>query len=225
MPVFPRPASEPKIYTHALDRDSLLTDKKDFRRFDLQLIAMIDDARSRLAKEKIETDKRVFIAGFSASGMFANRFAFLHPDRVRAAAIGSPGGWAMAPLSSYKGKPLRYPIGTQDLKAVAGKEFDLNALRKVPLFIYMGDQDDNDSVIYDDGYDTADKDLIFELFGKTPIERWQINRTLYEESKLQATFKLYPGIKHTINNEMIADIVKFFSNYKNRQVSLLPAIS
>ena len=30
MPVFPRPKSDWKIYTHALDRDSLITDKKKF---------------------------------------------------------------------------------------------------------------------------------------------------------------------------------------------------
>jgi poly(3-hydroxybutyrate) depolymerase len=76
MPVFPRPKTDWQIYTHALDRDSMLTDKKDYRRFDLQLVAMIDHAREKLKKEKLKTDKRVLITGYSASGMFANRFVF-----------------------------------------------------------------------------------------------------------------------------------------------------
>src|SRR5687767_4263649 len=70
MPVFPRPKTDWKIYTHALDRDSMLTDKKDYRRLDLQLVAMIDNARERLKKENLKTDKRVMMTGFSASGMF-----------------------------------------------------------------------------------------------------------------------------------------------------------
>jgi dienelactone hydrolase len=91
VPVFPRPKTDWKIYTHALDRDSLITGKKEYKRFGLQLLAMIDHARRSLGREKIRTDKRVMIRGFSASGMFSNRFAFLYPERVKAAAVGSPG--------------------------------------------------------------------------------------------------------------------------------------
>ena len=213
MPVFPRPATDWKIYTHALDRDSMLTDKKEYARFDLQLIAMIDDARERLKQENLQSDEKVLMFGFSASGMFVNRFAFLHPNRVKAAAIGSPGGWAIAPIADYKEKNLRYPIGTGDLKLVSGKKFDLKNLRKVPLFLFLGDEDDNDSVIYDDGYEKEDKELIFALFGKTPVERWEISKTLYKQAKMNAEFKLYAGVKHTISKEMREDLIKFLSTY------------
>ncbi len=214
MPVFPRPKTDWQIYTHALDRDSMLTDKKEYRRFDLQLVAMIDNVRAKLKKEKLKTDKRVLMTGFSASGMFVNRFAFLHPERVKAAAIGSPGGWAIAPIAEYKEKSLRYPVGTGDFKTVTGEKLDLKNLQKVPLFIFLGNQDDNDSVVFGDGYETEDKDLVFELFGKTPVERWEISKTLYQENKLNAEFKLYPNVKHTVTNEMIGDILAFFGKYK-----------
>ena len=213
MPVFPRPKTDWKIYTHSLDRDSMLTDKMEYRRFDLQLVAMIDNARERLEKENLKTDKRVLMTGFSASGMFVNRFAFLHPTRVKAAAIGSPGGWAIAPVAEYKEKSLRYPVGAGDFKTVAGEKLDLKNLRKVAFFMFLGDEDDNDSVVFGDGYETEDKDLVFELFGKTPVERWEISKTLYRESKLNADFKLYPNVKHTVTNEMIGDIMTFFGKF------------
>ncbi len=213
MPVFPRPETDWKIYTHALDRDSLLTGKKEFRRFDLQLIAMIDHARASLKKEKLKFDKRVLINGFSASGMFADRFTFLHPGRVKAAAIGSPGGWPIAPVDSYQKKLLRYPIGTGDLKAVSGKKLDLKTLRKVPLFIFIGDKDDNDSVPFGDGYEEEDKTLIFELFGKTPVERWAVSESLYKQAGLNASFKTYPGIGHGTNSEINKDIYAFLGKY------------
>lgn len=214
MPVFPRPATDWRIYTHALDRDAMMTDKKEYARFDLQLIAMIDDAREQLKKDKLKFDKRVLLTGFSASGMFANRFAFLHPDRVKAAAIGSPGGWAIAPVASYKEKTLRYPIGVNDFKTVTGEKFDLKKVQKVPLFIFLGDKDDNDSVIFGDSYEEEDKTLIFELFGKLPVERWEISKTLYEQSKMNAEFKLYPNVKHTVTVEMRDDIRNFLLKHK-----------
>lgn len=214
MPVFPRPKTDWQIYTHALDRDALMTGKKEYARFDLQLVAMIDDARARLKKDNLKFDKRVLITGFSASGMFANRFTFLHPDRVKAAAIGSPGGWAIAPAAIYKEKVLRYPIGTNDFKTVTGNRFALKRAQKVPLFIFLGDKDENDSVVFGDSYETEDKDLIFELFGKTPVERWEISKTLYKEAKMNAEFKLYPNVKHTVTAEMRTDILNFLSKYK-----------
>jgi dienelactone hydrolase len=213
MPVFPRPQTHWKIYTHALDRDAMTTDKKEFARFDLQLIAMIHDARAKLDGEKLKFDKRVFMLGWSASAMFVNRFTFLHPKLIKAAAVGSPGGWAIAPVASFKEKPLRYPIGTNDLKTISGKKFDLKNLRKVPLFIFLGDSDDNDSVIFRDSYEKEDEDLIFALFGKTPVERWDDSKKLYQDNKLNADFRLYPNVKHAITKEMFDDIFAFFSKY------------
>jgi dienelactone hydrolase len=217
MPVFPRPKTDWRIYTHALDRDALTTDKKEYGRFDLQLVAMIDDARARLKRDGLNFDKKVLLNGYSASGMFANRFTFLHPERVKAAAIGSPGGWAIAPVAAYKEKTLRYPIGVSDFKTVTGEKFDLKKVRKVPLFIFLGDQDDNDSVVFGDSYDEEDKNLIFELFGKTPVERWAITKSLYEQSKLNAEFKLYPKVGHTVNAEMREDIRAFLSKHTRRR--------
>lgn len=212
-PAFPRPTTEWQIYTHALDRDSMLTDNAKYRRFDLQLISMINDAFEKLRSDGIVAEKRVLMFGFSASAMFVDRFAFLHPERVKAAAIGSPGGWPIAPADTYKGKLLRYPIGTGDLKTVAGARLDLTELRRVPLFLFMGDKDTNDSVVFRDSYDKVDEDLIFELFGKTPLERWEISRSLYEKNKLNAEFRLYPNVAHTINKEALGDIFAFLKKH------------
>jgi predicted esterase len=213
MPVFPRPASDWQTYTQALDRDSMISDKAEYRRLDLQTVAMIDHMRSRLAKDGVKFDKRILISGFSASGMFANRFTFLHPDRVKAAAIGSPGGWPIAPLETYKDKALRYPIGTADFKTVSGKKLDLRELRRVPLFVFIGDQDTNDSVPFGDSYDAVDRELIDPLLGKTPVERWPVSEALYKQAGLNATFRTYPGVAHTVTMQMRDDIRAFLLRY------------
>lgn len=213
MPVFPRPEKDWKYYTHALDRDSMIGDKAEYKRFDLQMIAMIDDARAQLRQKKIATEKRVLMNGFSASGMFTNRFTFLHPTRIKAAVIGSPGGWPIAPVASYKEKALRYPLGVDDIKAVSGKKLDLKNLRKVPMFVFLGDKDDNDSLPYDDGYEAQDKDLVFFLFGKLPVDRWATISSLYKEAGLNAEFKLYPDIGHMTDRKINGEINDFIAKY------------
>ena len=214
MPVFPRPKTDWKIYTHALDRDALLTGKAEYKRFDLQLAAMIDHARRRFAEKDLKIDEKVLLYGYSAAGMFVNRFAFLHPDRVKAVTSGSPGGWAIAPSEKFKEKTLRYPLGTGDFKNIARSKFDLKALQKVPFFIFMGDRDENDSLVFGDGYEEEDKNLVFELFGKTPLERWEISQKLYRQAKLNAEFKLYPGAAHKVTPEMLTDVLAFLAKHK-----------
>lgn len=214
IPVFPRPQSDWQTYTHALDRDTMLAKGKLYARPDLQLIAMIDDARKRMRRSGVKFDRKVLITGFSASGMFTNRFTFLHPDRVRAAAVGSPGGWPIAPVAEYDGKTLRYPIGVADISIVAGRKFNAKALRRVPILVFMGDADDNDSVPFGDSYDDEDRTLIVPLLGKMPVDRWNIARSLYERAGLNAEFKLYPGVKHTVNREMLGDIRAFFERHR-----------
>ncbi len=215
MPVFPRPASNWQIYTQALDRDSMVTDKKEYRRLDLQMVSMIDDAIKRLAKEGLKFEKRVLLNGFSAQGMFANRFTFLHPHRVKAAAIGSPGGWPIAPVAKYQDKVLRYPIGIGDVRAITGKNVDLKTLRKVPLFVFLGNKDNNDSVPFGDSYDDEDRELINPLFGKTPIERWAISESLYKQAGLNVEFKLYPDVPHTVTPLMREEIRAFLLKHLN----------
>jgi hypothetical protein len=213
VPVFPRPKTDGRIYTHALDRDSLLTEKRELRRFDLQLISMIDDARERLRVDGLRLDERVMMYGFSAAAMFTNRFTMIHPDRIKAAAFGSPGGWAMAPVPSWKGKALRYPIGTADFETVLGKKLDLERLKTVPIFLFMGADDTNDSVIYRDSYEQEDQDLIFDLFGKTLIERWLVTEAIYKENVPAATLKLYPNVGHSVTKEIWNDVTAFFSKH------------
>lgn len=213
MPVFPRPATEHNIYTHSLDRDVMLTDKKEFSRYDLQLLAMIQHAQEKLEKEKIKTEKQVLMQGYSASGMFVNRFVFLHPDKVKAAAIGAPGGWAIAPAAKFKDKTLRYPVGTGDFKQVSGKKFDLEKVRRVPIFMILGGKDTNDAVPMGDAYDKEETDVVMELFGKTPVERWEISKNLYRQAKLNAEFKLYPEADHQMTKEMRDDVLSFIAKY------------
>lgn len=209
VPEFPRPSRHDRIYTHALDRDCLTTEVDGLRRLDLQLVAMIDDASRRLRDEGRQVETKVLMAGFSASGMFVNRFVMLHPERVKAAAIGSPGGWPIAPAGRWNDEPLSYPVGISDVAVLAGRPVNLSEVGKVPMFLFLGDRDDNDSVPYSDSYDDRERDLVNRLFGETPVSRWEAARRFHEAAGLDAEFHLYPGVGHAITLGEILDIRDF----------------
>jgi pimeloyl-ACP methyl ester carboxylesterase len=196
VPAFIRPGEDWFIYTHALDRDTLITEREDLKRIDLQLIAMIDHARLILAESGINTDERVFIQGFSASGMFANRFTILHPERVKAAAIGSPGGFPILPVKAYGGESLSYPAGIANIEELTGKPFDAKTYNAIPQLIYMGDLDDNDSLDYSDGWEEETASVVDSLFGAYPLSRWNEAQVVYKEEGANVQFLLVKGVGH-----------------------------
>lgn len=210
IPLFPRPATkegEPYLYLHALTRSSLETKLEAYQRVDLQLLAMIDDARAVLKARGGELAPEVLLWGFSASASFVSRFAMLHPERVAAVVSISPGGWPIAPV----GDSLTYPVGTADVELLTGKPVDAAALARVGWFFGLGAKDENDSVGNRDSFSEADELIISRRFGKSPVARWKAATRLYKG--LDARFVMYPGVAHQVSAEMSADIERFFEKY------------
>lgn len=227
VPTFPRPiipqAPEPGgIYTHALDRYSLSLHPpylpENLERIDLQLIAMIGDARERLAGMGHIMDEKVFLMGFSASGAFVTRFTALHPERVRAVAPGSPGGWPIAPLGQWNGITLRYPVGVADVEQLTGAPFDLNTFVKVPQFIYVGDIDTNDALDVRD-MPQEERSQICALLNCNPnpylATRWPVAEQMYDAVGANAQFMVYPGVGHNYSSQIWSDLTNFFLQHKS----------
>ena len=212
IPVFPRTEEESKIYTHALDRDTLLTEKKQLRKTDLQLNFMIDETIDRFNQEGWEVNRRCLFFGHSASGMFVNRYTVLHPDKVSAVAVFAPGGWAIAPVKNFDGHNLRYPVGIDDIYELTGFEFNADAFKEVPHFFAIGSKDTNDSVPFSDSYDDEDRAIINSLFGNTPIDRWEQSEKIYEGILEDVEFKIYENMGHTPSIQSLKDAVEFFKS-------------
>jgi len=211
VPVFPRPKSIENVYTHMLDRDTILIREGPLRRIDLQLVAMAHDAKHRLADLGRPVSDKVLITGFSASGKFANHFTFLHPELVAAAAYGGLNGFIMVPLQEMRSERLEFPLGLSDYEQITGRPFDRATYSRIPQFAYMGEQDDNDAVLYDDGYPEPERSLIFKLFGRKMMpDRWEAVQAVYREQKLPVQFKTYSAIGHGTDRRINADVADFF---------------
>jgi predicted esterase len=216
VPAFFRPNVEPPIYSTSLSRSALEVRTGDLARVDLQLLKMIDAAKNVVSqKESKSLEDKVFLFGFSASAMFVNRFTFIHPERIAAAALGAPGGWPIAPVKKYKRQNLKYPVGIYDLDKLAGSTIDLKKISSVPMFLFLGERDENDSVIYRDSYSKENETQIFSLFGKKPVARWPVAEKLYKSAGLKADFKIYKDIGHETNKTVHDDLIKFFKSHEN----------
>ncbi|MBW7862008.1 MAG: hypothetical protein KJZ96_17010 [Rhodocyclaceae bacterium] len=216
MPAFVRPATKWDHYTHSLDRDTLvvrLTAEEralmgNFERIDLQLLAMIADARERLGAAGYRTADRVWLTGFSASGVFANRFAALHPTAVEAVAAGGVNATAFLPVPVYNGVVLPYPMGTSDMEQVVGKPFEPSAYAAVRQFLFMGSLDTNDATEYRDAWSEQEAQLWWTLMGRDMPGRW-VNLQNALRTNLPGIVTRSYGIGHTYNSEVLNDVTNF----------------
>lgn len=211
MPVFPRPLARWRIYTHALDRDAMTLPTDDpLARLDLQLIAMIDHARQLLAASGVEVADDVLLFGFSASGTFVNRFAALHPERVRAVAAGGINALPILPLTELEGHALPYPIGIADLEALTGRPFAAAAWREIPQLVFMGAEDVNDTLPYGDAWDDNERELIGAVLGERMMpQRWERVQMLLSDVPGLA-LRTYAGRGHEVTDAMIDDVQAHF---------------
>lgn len=211
IPVFPRPKSDWKIYTHALDRDAILQKHNALERIDLQLMAMIADAQKRLKDLSYHVEDKVLMTGFSASGTFANRFTLLHPEVVKATAAGGLNGLLMLPVVQFDNMMLDYPIGVHDFNRQFGHAFDSTSFRQVPQFLFMGELDKNDAIPFEDGYEPMERDLIFKILGKQmQPERWNKCREIYQQQHINARIVTFPAIGHDHPEKVKEEILAFF---------------
>ena len=222
VPTFPRPRDDWygydwRHYTHALNRAALMIDDGGpLERIDLQLIAMIEDARVRLADMDIFVEDKVFMNGYSACGQFSNRFTILHPHLIKAVAAGGVGAIPTFPTEEWSEETLRYPVGIADIGTIAGINFNLETYRQVPQYIYMGSEDDNDPTQYRDSFEEEDAVLIWDLFGQDMSVRWANSIQVYDQLGINnAQFVTYEGIGHELNEQIINDVIEFFRAHSN----------
>jgi len=211
VPVFPRPKSEWKIYTHALDSDVIAQKDNSLERIDLQLLAMVTDAKTKLADSGYSVRDKFFMTGFSASGTFANRFTIIHPEKIQAVAAGGLNGLLMLPIGKWKGENLNYPIGTNDLKALTNKSFTKDLFNKTPQFYFMGKLDENDAVPYSDAFGQVEREQIYRLLGEQmQPERWNNCTQIYRNLNVNGTFLSYEDVGHEHPESIKNEIIKFF---------------
>ena len=217
-PVFPRSETDNLVYTHALDRDTMLINKGKSERLDLQLLEMVKDARVRLTKMNVEVEEKFVMLGFSASGTFSNRFAFLHPGSLLVVASGAVNSIPMLPVEQVSETLLEYPLGLSDFKAITGREFELDSWLALPQMIYMGAVDDNDAVKFSDSYSPQERTIIHSVIGEAMNQRWLKSQSIYLSTKPNVTFVTYGQVGHWTNGRIRNDMTNFVKSAIDKDI-------
>lgn len=214
VPVFPRPESDPvswRHYTHQLDTETMHISSGPLERIGLQLIGMIEDARDRLSG--VISDQ-VMMNGYSAAGKFVNRFTVLHPEIVTSVTAGGINGMVTLPIAEDKGHTLNYQIGVADLESITGEPFDLEAFRDVDQFIYMGAEDENDTLPAGDAWSDEQREIARDVYGiDMQDDRFPYCESVYENVGASVEFRLYDGVGHEVTEEMYRDVVEFHKKH------------
>lgn len=216
VPVIPRPDY---VYVVAFAWKVFLnTTDPFFQRPDQKVNMMIDRFTDDLRHAGYNVHDRVFIDGFSAGAMFAQRYALLHPERIQALAAGQCGGAMTLPQDQYETTQMEWPVGTSDFSSLIGYTFDRDTYRQVPQYIYIGDQDTTNSTLWGPGelWRTQSQiDFLNTTFGNTDPVRLE-NQVAYLNNMgyNNIIFHKYPGIGHQFTSGMINDTFAFFNAHR-----------
>ena len=205
-------------YPVAFDVTSFLDSTPSFyQRADLEVNLMIDKLLSDLRTDGYKMSDKVFIEGFSAGGMFAQRYTLLHPERVQAIAAGHCGGTFTLPESSYNGVQIDWPVGINDFFSLVGNEFDRDAYLQVPQYIYIGDQDtritlDGVQVLWRSQSQIFFIQNTFGYYGPEILEKQlgYLNSIGYNN----IMFRMYPGVGHKHTSTMLTDSLDFLRAHR-----------
>lgn len=203
-PVFPRDY-EQGYYPQGINYHSLRTSTpEEYRRPDLTVNAIADQLILYLRSDGYPVSSKMLVAGYSAGGMFANRYTILHPERVEAVAIGQSGGMLTMPMSEYNDTALDWPMGLADLSLLIGAPYTKKSLlQEVPQFVFIGTDDQAD---YAEFYPNAD-DLA--NWGSDSAERLRTQTELLQSMGYNVTFCQYPESGHAFTRDMRDDVNDF----------------
>ena len=201
-----------------------------FHRIDQQVVSMIEDAKkiiTGLSGKKVP--EKIILNGYSASGVFAQRFALLHPELVSAACIGGAIGTMPLPLEQHQGKEIAYPLGIADYEKLTGKPFNIEAYKKIKFTYYVTEGENevlSDSRTKEDGSKAPMCDMTYmarstpsevgktvrNLFGIDSFERITSQLVIADSLGVQTNYiEPIKGVSHhTIGNaasEIIAQVI------------------
>lgn len=139
----PKTTNEDEPYYQQLSRECFTKPGIKYSQIDLIVRRTIEDAQQKIRNlTKKSISNKIVLNGYSTSGVFAQRFAFIHPDIVSKAIIG--GAVGSIPMIDNR---IGYPIGTKDYKELFNKEFDVDTYRTIDFAYYVGSLEAQDNAL------------------------------------------------------------------------------
>lgn len=195
-------------YYQQLARKCFTESDRKYERCDVLVRETIQDAQKKLEElsGKKVSDK-IVLNGYSTSGVFAQRFAMIHPEMISKAIIGGAAGSIPIPTEE-----LGYPLGTKDFEKLFGKKFNEESYRKIEFAYYVGEfeakeksnrRDENGNIVpmHDMSYlsESVPEDIGAQyrnIFGKDLNERFIKVVEWYKKNGYKIVGKIYKDANH-----------------------------
>lgn len=174
-------------------------------RYDLVLLSMVAEVEEMLGCRF----PPFMLFGFSGGGHFTHRFLILHPEKLSAASIGSPGSVTL--LDHDKD----WWVGIRNLKELFGRELNVQALRAVKVHLVVGGADvetweiqhKKDGRRFMEGANDA---------GLTRIDRNNSLRSSLEKQGVTVNQDIAPGVAHNMEG-IVPYTIRFFRSVLRQQ--------
>ncbi len=200
--------NENEPYYQQLARECFTSNDLKYPRCDLLVKQSILDAQKRLKSiSGKDVSDKIVLNGYSTSGVFAQRFAEIHPEIISKAIIGATTG--SIPIPS---KDLDWPFGIRNFEELFGKKFDEESYKKIQFAYYVGEleaketsnrRDENGNIVpmHDISYLTisSPEDIATRyraMFGINLNERFKNAINWYKQHGYKITSKIYKGADH-----------------------------
>ncbi|EIM73543.1 hypothetical protein A33O_15251 [Nitratireductor aquibiodomus RA22] len=172
--------------------------------YDRALIDMVDEVADRYRLR----DRRFLLHGFSGGGHFTHRFLYLHPEWLMGASIGAPG---IVTLLDFDHD---FWVGVRNFEEVFGKPIDLQAIRRVPVHMVIGEEDTETWEIRLAPGDSWWMEGAEKLAEANRLERMAALRRSLEENGVSTVQDIVPGAGHD-GRLMLGPVQNWFANLLN----------
>jgi len=238
VPVLPTNGTGSRPYFQQLSAECIDDNLPDGqKRIDEQLVNAIEEAKTKvrdITGKKLED--KIFMHGYSASGVFAQRFAMIHPELIGELCVGGAIGSIPMPMGDYNGIKLDYPVGTNNYKDLFGKDFDMDAYKKIKFRYYVAELEDKrltESRLDENGSPVPMHDMSYmdrsipsevgknlrDAFGINMIDRCRNQLKEYKAMGIDVSaHEPYKGVMH---NEIGGLAFKYIDDCKNEYENVI----
>lgn len=197
--------------------------------------------------EQIDFEDKVIGFGHSGAGAAMLRYSLLHPEILEKLIIGGNGDIVPTPVGE-NGTKLPYPFGIKGYEELLGREFNIEAFKKINFQFYIGDKEEIGNgkpytseqakrfdTIRDENYEEGKTGNNFapenlaklykQLYGTPFFERFMNALKVYEENGLNIGLKIYEDNCHLpITAEDLKVIIsgeRYFDSEASKQIAEL----
>lgn len=199
---------------------------KNGERPDLDIVEIISKAKEIMEKEyNTKVNEKIFLNGYSSSGVFAQRFSLIHPELIDTVCIGGSSGSIPIPNTD-----LDYPLGIKNYEKLFGRSFNIEEYKKITFDYYVGsleceiksltrtDENGNLAPMHDMSYfnRSVPSDIGItqrKNLGQDMFKRAEKTVNILRNMGINISHKVIPNRTH--NNEEAIELMKKNPNYKN----------